>query len=99
MNEKICPHMNCAVAHTGGCNCDMAKYCFECKKALGQKVKEYINQNIPMPKYQSSEYYDNLALEIKFKEAMNPDSKLNQERMKKAQEDAIKSLLNKRRSV
>ena len=48
-----------------------------------------------MPKYQSSEYYDNLALEIKFKEAMNPDSKLNQERMKKAQEDAIKSLINK----
>lgn len=47
----------------------------------------------------ASEYYDNLALEIKFKEAMNPDSKLNQERMKKAQEDAIKSLINKQRSV
>ena len=46
MNEDIkqranrCPHMNCAVAHIGQCNCDMAKYCFECKKKSLCETKE-----------------------------------------------------------
>jgi len=31
-----CPHVNCLVYHPNGvCNCDMARYCAECKKDQG----------------------------------------------------------------
>ena len=34
MNIKGCPHLSCLVYHKDGvCNCDMARYCPECKGA------------------------------------------------------------------
>lgn len=36
--NKKCPHLNCLVNHGDNpCNCDMSRYCPECKKEDGNK--------------------------------------------------------------
>lgn len=41
-----CPHLDCAVAHTGGCNCDMSLSCPICRQEqMDQKSK---NKDCPI---------------------------------------------------
>jgi hypothetical protein len=49
MKNNICPHLNCLVYHPDGvCNCDMARYCSQCKNPAGV-IGSTMNNIFPTP--------------------------------------------------
>jgi len=69
MNEDIkqrpnrCPHMNCAVVHTGQCNFDMTEYCFQCRQSvLNQSTDDKNHSKTNEPFISEKDLFEHLGL-------------------------------------